>query len=81
MSGGYFRTSPEPTETEVACRAGLGAWLSRDGILRPPRDVAGMVRGLVEKGYLGVPGEQSEHISFERKDDSVMDRLNQLLDG
>ena len=30
--------------------AGLGAWLSRNGILQPPRDVSGMVRGLIGKG-------------------------------
>ena len=60
---------------------GLGAWLSRNGILQPPRDVSGLVRGLVEKGYINILGEPGERVPFKREDITIMNRLNLLLNG
>jgi hypothetical protein len=47
-------------------KSGIQAWLSRSGILQPPRDVSGMVRKLIQNGYVNVLGEQRERVSFER---------------
>lgn len=60
-------------------RAGLSAWLSRNGALQPPRDVSGMVRAMIRNGYVNVLGEQGERIPFERGDAMILDRLNVLL--
>ena len=61
--------------------AGFGAWLSRNGILQPPRDVSGMVHGLIEKGYINILGEPGKRVPFTREDIAIMDRLNLLLNG
>lgn len=58
---------------------GICAWLSRSGILQPPRDVSGMVRTLVENGYISVLGEQRSRIAFKRDETSIVQRLDQLL--
>jgi mitochondrial fission protein ELM1 len=60
-------------------RAGLSAWLSRNGALQPPRDVSGMVRAMIRNGYVNVLGEQGERIPFEREDGGIQERLNELL--
>lgn len=59
--------------------AGLCAWLSRSGILQPPRDVAGMARTLIEKGYVNALGEQRARIPFRRNDAPILERLRLLL--
>lgn len=59
--------------------AGFSAWLSRNGVLQPPRDVSGMVRALSEKGHIGVLGEQTPRIPFRRNDALIVQRLSLLL--
>jgi uncharacterized protein len=59
--------------------AGLGGWLSRNGILQPPRDVSGVVRRLIERGHVNVLGEQGARVSFKRDDAVVVERLKLLL--
>lgn len=59
--------------------SGLSAWLSRSGILQPPRDVSGMVRALIEKGYVNALGEQRVRNPFERNNAAILERLRLLL--
>lgn len=59
--------------------AGLGGWLSRNGLLQPPRDVPGMVRRLIENGYINVLGEQRARVPFKREDTAIIERLKRLL--
>jgi mitochondrial fission protein ELM1 len=59
--------------------AGLGGWLSRNGILQPPRDVSRMVRRLIDSGYVNVLGEQKGRIAFRREDAMIVERLKLLL--
>lgn len=59
--------------------AGLGGWLSRNGLLQPPRDVPGMVRRLVESGYVNVLDEQRVRVPFKRGDAVIVERLKRLL--
>lgn len=59
--------------------SGLGGWLSRNGILQPPRDVSGVVRKLIERGHVNVLGEQGARVSFKREDAVVVERLKLLL--
>ena len=62
-------------------RAGIRAWLSRRGILQPPRDVNGMVRTLIEKGYVNALGElPMPRTTFGRNDPAILERLRRLLD-
>ena len=62
-------------------KSGIAAWLSRNGILQPPRDVAGMARKLIEKGYIGMLGEQTECVLLKWNEKNIIDRLNLLLDA
>ncbi len=71
---------PERILTLKWCaRAGLGAWLSRRGILQAPRDVSGMVKTLIENGYLGVLGDRQGRVAIEPGNESVLERLSLLL--
>jgi mitochondrial fission protein ELM1 len=60
-------------------RAGLGAWLAQNGVLQAPRDVSGMVRALIQNGYVNVLGERKDRILFERDDTLIFERLNSML--
>lgn len=62
-------------------RSGLCAWLSRSGVLQPPRDVSRMVRTLIQNGYVNVLGEQTERIPFKRADAVILERLDVLIDA
>jgi hypothetical protein len=59
--------------------SGIRAWLSRSGVLQPPRDVRGMVRMLIEKGYVSVLGKGTLHIPFSNDDTTILRQLNILL--
>jgi uncharacterized protein len=58
---------------------GVGAWLSRNGILQPPRDVAGMVRYLIENRFVNVLGSVSKPTTFSGDDKEILERLGNLL--
>ena len=60
--------------------AGVGGWLSRNGLLQPPRDVSGMVRRLIESGHVNTLGEQKARVPFKRDDGVILDCLKRLLD-
>jgi hypothetical protein len=60
-------------------KSGFRAWLSRSGILQPPRDVSGMVRALIQNGYVNVLGDQGERILFERRCTATLQHVRQLL--
>jgi hypothetical protein len=60
-------------------KSGIQPWLSRSGILQPPRDVSAMVRKLIEKGYVNPLGKQHARDPFERDDAPVLDRIGLLL--
>lgn len=47
---------------------------SNSGTLQPPRDVSGMVRSLIDKGYVNVLGEQRARIPFERDDAAILEQ-------
>ena len=59
--------------------SGFSAWLSRNGVLQPPRDVSGMVRALIRNGHINDLGEQRMRIPLERRDAATLLRLRQLL--
>ena len=59
--------------------SGVRAWLSRSGILQPPRDVSGMAQALIRNGYVNNLGEQRMRIPFERSYTATLERLCQLL--
>jgi hypothetical protein len=59
--------------------SGPFAWLSRRGILQPPRDVRGMVRTLIQKGHINVLGERKPRIPFKRDDAHIVHCLQVLL--
>ena len=63
-----------------SAKSGIAAWLSRNGILQPPRDAAGLARVLIEEGYVGVLGEQAERVPLKWNEKNIIDRLNLLLD-
>ena len=54
---------------------------SRNGIVQPPRDVAGLARMLIEEGYVGVLGGQTERVPVNRSEKGIIDRLNLLLNA
>jgi uncharacterized protein len=62
-----------------SARQGFGAWLSRSGILQPPRDVAGMVRQLIESRAIGALGTESPRKIFHYDEGRTLDRLKNLL--
>jgi hypothetical protein len=73
---------PETTMTlKWRANSGLGASLSRSGLLQPPRDVFGMVRELIENGSVNVLGEQRARVPFRRNDAMILERLHLLLAG
>ena len=62
--------------------SGICAWLSRSGILQPPRDVSGMVRALIESGYVNALGElPMPRTTLRRNDPAIVERLRRLLDA
>jgi uncharacterized protein len=62
-----------------SARHGLGAWLSRRGILQPPRDVSGMVKQLIERRAVGVLGKESRQETIGGNGDRTLERLKNLL--
>jgi uncharacterized protein len=62
-----------------SARQGFGAWLSRSGILQPPRDVAGMVKQLIERHAVGVLGKESRQETIGGNGDRTLERLKNLL--
>ena len=58
---------------------GLGAWLSRNGILQPPRDVAGMVRELINRSAVTILGSEARKPLIKPNESEILVRLNQLL--
>lgn len=62
-------------------KSGVAAWLSRNGIVQPPRDVAGLARMLIKEGYVGVLGGQTERVPVNRNEKDIIDRLNLLLNA
>jgi hypothetical protein len=49
-------------------KSGVAAWLSRNGIVQPPRVVAGLARMLIEEGYVGVLGGQTERVPSRQQE-------------
>jgi uncharacterized protein len=64
-----------------SAKLGFGAWLARNGILQPPRDVPGMVRQLIEDGIVGSLGKKPEMRPMLREVDVIVSRLNALLNS
>ncbi len=62
-----------------SAKNGLAAWLSRNGLLQPPRDVSGMVRQLIENGSIGVLGTSSLSEPFQPVREETMARLTAIL--
>ena len=58
---------------------GFGAWLSRNGILQPPRDVAGMVRQLIESSAVAPLGSATPKPLVKPPETEVLSRLRELL--
>lgn len=71
---------PERTlNLKFRASSGFSAWLARNGLLQPSRDVSGMVRMLIEKGHVNSLALPKPRIPLNLDDSIVLHRLNQLL--
>ncbi len=62
-------------------KSGIQAWLSRSGILQPPRDVSGMARALIASGYVNALGElPMPRTTLGRNDPAILERIGRILD-
>jgi uncharacterized protein len=62
-------------------RRGFAAWLARNGLLQPPRDITRISRNLLQGGYVSALGrEPSPARPFHRNDDEVLARIEAILE-
>jgi uncharacterized protein len=74
-----FKLPESKLRVRWSARAGLAAWLSRNGYLQPPRDVPRLVERLIESGSIGVLGTAFQPTQQRPAHEEIIARLNQLL--
>jgi uncharacterized protein len=75
-----FMLPVSPLQIRWEARRGLAAWLAREGILQPPRDISRISRKLLAGGYVNeLGGPDAATRPYRRNDEEVMRRIEALL--
>ena len=64
-----------------SARRGLGAFLSRTGLMQPPRTMARVVDNLLTAGVVGELGGRPAALSCQAEDSELIDRVMQLVNA